>query len=149
MKPSRGAAVRDHWNAVRNRSESCPQSIGMTVRFRRNPQSNRARRGALVDEVDAAEIPAGVAHLDARQMPVPVWHFEPATLDHYGAVALPLRAGVGSREGCAQRVAVRARPCDGWSGEEARNGGFPDLGVALAVVVLLDLGLRRLVEVGL
>src|SRR5258708_6374855 len=38
LKPSMGAAVRDHRNAVRDRSESCPQSIGTPVRNRRNPQ---------------------------------------------------------------------------------------------------------------
>ena len=38
LKRSTGAAVRDHRNAVRDRSERCPQSIGITVRFRRNPQ---------------------------------------------------------------------------------------------------------------
>src|SRR5882724_3105629 len=37
LKWSTGAAVRDHRNAVRDRSERCPQSIGITVRFRRNP----------------------------------------------------------------------------------------------------------------
>jgi hypothetical protein len=39
LKPSTGTAVRDHRNAVRDRSEyRCPQSIGITVRIRRNPQ---------------------------------------------------------------------------------------------------------------
>src|ERR1700691_1424988 len=38
LKWSTGAAVRDHRNAVRDRSERCPQSIGITVRIRRNPQ---------------------------------------------------------------------------------------------------------------
>ena len=41
MPPSTGAAVRDHRNAVRHRSEYCPRSIGITVRLRRNPQSPR------------------------------------------------------------------------------------------------------------
>src|SRR5258706_478595 len=40
LKPSMGAAVRDHRNAVRDRSESCPQSIGTPVRNRRNPHAN-------------------------------------------------------------------------------------------------------------
>src|SRR5579872_4230509 len=38
LKWSTGAAVRDHRNAVRDRSERCPQSIGITVRIRWNPQ---------------------------------------------------------------------------------------------------------------
>jgi hypothetical protein len=36
LKPSTGATVRD-------RSERCPQSIGITVRFRRDPQPGRSR----------------------------------------------------------------------------------------------------------
>src|SRR5579872_3702629 len=40
LKWSTGAAVRDHRNAVRDRSERCPQSIGITVRIRWNPQFN-------------------------------------------------------------------------------------------------------------
>src|ERR1700691_3441926 len=39
LKWSTGA-VRDHRNAVRDRSERCPQSIGITVRIRRNPQQD-------------------------------------------------------------------------------------------------------------
>jgi hypothetical protein len=38
LPPSTGAPVRDHRNAVRNRSEHCPPSIGIGGRFRRNPQ---------------------------------------------------------------------------------------------------------------
>src|SRR5258706_11179012 len=41
LKPSMGAAVRDHRNAVRDRSESCPQSIGTPVRNRRNPHASK------------------------------------------------------------------------------------------------------------
>ena len=39
LKPSTGAAVRNHRNAVRNGSERCPQLIGIPVRFRRNPHA--------------------------------------------------------------------------------------------------------------
>src|SRR6266853_684444 len=42
LKWSTGAAVRDHRNPVRDQSERCPQSIGITVRIRRNPQGKGA-----------------------------------------------------------------------------------------------------------
>jgi len=73
-------------------------------------------------------------------------HLETAPLDDDGAVALALHALIGTREGEAQRIAVRTRPRHLWAGEEARNGGFADLGMDLAVVLVLDPGLRRLVE---
>ena len=44
--------------------------------------------GALIDEMDEAEIPAGVADLDAVEMPIAVGHLEAAALDDDRAVAL-------------------------------------------------------------
>ena len=98
--------------------------------------------------MDETEIPAGVAHFEPRQMAVPVGDLEAAALDHDGAVTLPLHAVVSAGEGEAQRIAVGARPRHVGSGEEARDRGFADLGVDLAVVVELGPGLCRLVEHG-
>ena len=61
---------------------------------------------------------------------------------------LALHAVIGAREGEAQRVAVGAGPCHLGTREEPRERGFADLGVDLAVVLVLDPGLRRLVEEG-
>jgi putative transposase len=41
-------AVRDHRNAVRDASESCPRSIGIAVRHRRNPQIDVRANGQKV-----------------------------------------------------------------------------------------------------
>jgi hypothetical protein len=43
--------------------------------------------GPFVDEVDEAEIPAGVADFDAGEMPVAVWNLEATPLDDDRAVA--------------------------------------------------------------
>ena len=80
------------------------------------------------------------------EMAVAVRDLEAAAVDDDGAVALPLRAVVSAREGEPQRVAVGARPRDGGPGEKARERGLADLGVDLAVVLVLDPGLRRLVQ---
>src|SRR5258705_8180433 len=101
---------------------------------------------AGLTSMGAGEIPACVTNLDAGEMAVAVRHLETAPLDDDGAVALALHALIGTREGEAQRIAVRTRPRHLWAGEEARNGGFADLGMDLAVVLVLDPGLRRLVE---
>ena len=85
--------------------------------------------GPFVDEVDEAEVPSGVADLDAGEMAVAVWNLEAAPLDDEGAVALALHAVIGAGEGEAQRVAVGARPRHLRTREEARDGGFADLGV--------------------
>jgi hypothetical protein len=45
LKPSTGATVRD-------RSERCPQSIGITVRFRRDALSRAKTAGKLADGVE-------------------------------------------------------------------------------------------------
>ena len=94
--------------------------------------------GALIDEMDLAQIPAGVAHLDAAQMPVAVGHLEAAALDDDRAVAL--------RAACACSVRVKASRSASLSGhgrmhlgagQEARERRLADLGVHGAVVFVL------------
>ena len=102
--------------------------------------------GALVDEMDEAEIPVGVADLDAGEMAITVRHLEAAALDDDGAVALLVGAMSAAREGEAQRIAVGTRPRDVGPGEEARDRRLADLGVGLAVVLVLDPGLGGLVQ---
>ena len=48
--------------------------------------------GAVVHQVHHAQVPLGVAHLEALQVPVAARHLEAAPLDDDGAVALALRA---------------------------------------------------------
>ena len=55
--------------------------------------------GPLVDEMDEAEIPAGVADLNAVEMPIAVRHLEAAPVDDDGAVALPVGAMSTAGEG--------------------------------------------------
>ena len=96
--------------------------------------------------MDGAQVPLGVAHLDAGEMPVAVRHLEAPAVDDDAAVALLLRADGAAREGEAERDAARTGPRHRRPFEEAgeRRGG--DLGVDRAVVLVLDPGLRRLVE---
>ena len=115
-------------------------------RWQTHIDASLARPVLVVDEVDEAEVPAGVTNLDARQMPVAVGQLEAAPLDHDGSVAFALHAVIGTCEGEAQRIAVGAGPCHLGTREEARDGGLADLGVDLAVGLVLDPGLRRLVE---
>ena len=97
---------------------------------------------------DGAQVPLGIAHLDAGEMPIAVRHLEPSPRDDDAAVALLLGTNGAAREGEAERGTVRTRPRHRWPFEEAgkRRGG--DLGVDRAVVLVLDPGLRRLVEEG-
>ena len=104
------------------------------------------RAGAAVHQMDRREIPAGKADLGAAQMAVAVRQLEAAARDHHGAVALALGALLGAGEGEPQRRAVRARPRHLGTSEEARDRRFADLGMALAIVVVLRPGLGRLVE---
>src|SRR5260370_10823135 len=62
--------------------------------------------GTLVDEMDEAEIPAGVADLDAVEMPITVRHLETAALDDDCAVALLVGAMMAARDCEWQRSAV-------------------------------------------
>ena len=60
MSGSTGAAVRNHRNAVRDRSESCPLSIGITVRFRRNPHQNQPIATEALARIKALYVSSGV-----------------------------------------------------------------------------------------
>ena len=102
--------------------------------------------GALVDEVDGAQVPLGVAHLDTGEMAIAVRQLEASAVDDDAAVALLLRPRDAAGEGEAERDAARTGPRHRRPFEEAgeRRGG--DLGVDRAVVLVLDPGLRRLVE---
>ena len=51
-----------------------------------------------------------------------------------------------AREGEAQRIAVGTRPCHLGTRQEARDRRLADLGVGLAVVLVLDPGLGGLVQ---
>src|SRR6266566_885167 len=79
-------------------------------------------------------------------MPVAVGNLEAAPFDDDGAIALALHAMIGARESEAQRVAVWARPRHLGARQEACDGGFADLGMDLAIILILHPGLRRLVE---
>ena len=100
----------------------------------------------LIHEVDLGQIPGRVADLEPGEMAVAVGHLEAAALDDDGAVALPLLAALGAGEGQPQRGAIRAGPHHAGAGEEARDRRLADLGVELAIVLVLDPSLRRLIE---
>ena len=71
------ASARLAAEAVGDRIERAAQAAGVLgLVLRIEPRQHRA--GALVDEMDEAEIPAGVADLDAREMAVTVGHLEAA-----------------------------------------------------------------------
>ena len=102
--------------------------------------------GTLIDEMDEAEIPAGVADLDAVEMSITVRHLEAAALDDDGAVALLVGAMSAAREGEAQRVAIGTRPRDIGPGKKARDRCLADLSMGFAVVLVLGPGLGGLVQ---
>ena len=102
--------------------------------------------GALVDEVDGAQVPLGVAHLDTGEMAIAVRQLEASAVDDDAAVALLLRAPGAAGEGEAERDAARTGARHRRPFEEAGERGDADLGVDRAVVLVLDPGLGRLVE---
>ena len=101
-----------------------------------------------IDEVDLCEIPGGEAHLQQGEMAIVVGDFEPTAFDDGSAVALAQSAPLGAGEGQSQRRGIRAGPRHVGAGEEARERRVVDLAVSLAVIVMLDPGLRRRVEPG-
>src|SRR5208283_5649764 len=101
---------------------------------------------ALVDEVDGAQVPLGVAHLDAVEMAIAVRQLEASTVDDDAAVALLLRARDAAGEGEAERDAARTGPRHRRPIEETGERRDADLGVDRAVVLVLDPSLRRLVQ---
>src|SRR5271166_4943785 len=80
------------------------------------------------------------------EMPIAVGDFEPTTLDDGGAIALAQGAPLGTGEGQSQRRGIRTQPRHLGTGEEACERGVVDLAMSLAVIVMLDPCLRRLVE---
>src|ERR1700722_13957571 len=66
LKWSTAAAVRDHRNAVRDRSERCPQSIGITVRIRRNPQMEEVESASSAQDYSRGVV---LAFLRSRSKP--------------------------------------------------------------------------------
>src|SRR5262249_48379437 len=79
-------------------------------------------------------------------MAVAVRDLEAAAHQHDGAVALPLCAGLGPGERKPQRGAVGCGPHDAGPFKEAGDRCDTDLGVNLAVVLVLDPRERGLVQ---
>ena len=98
--------------------------------------------------MDLGEVPGGEADLQHGEVLVAVWYFEAAAFDDGSAVAAAQGPSFGAGEGQPQRGGIRTASCHGGAGEEAGERRVIDLAVALAVVVLLDPRLRRLVEPG-
>ncbi len=98
--------------------------------------------------MDQGEVPGGEANFQQGEMPVAIGNLEAAGFDDGGAIALAQGASLGAGEGQPQCRGIRARTGHGGAGEEAGERRVVDLAVPLAVVVLLDPGLRRLVEPG-
>jgi len=118
--------------------------LGLVLRI--EPAKHLA--AALVDQMDCAQVPAGETDLDLEEMTITVGQLEAAALDHQGPVALALGPPLGPREGQPQRRAVRARPRHLGASEEAGDRRLADLGMKLAIVLVLRPGLGRLVEHG-
>src|ERR1700719_1146717 len=128
LKWSTAAAVRDHRNAVRDRSERCPQSIGITVRIRRNPHRDDARQRVAVigiarqrlhvgDELAALAVleGGGNADLDAELVgPVRLAFADALHLGSVQAVdlgtALPTLLVAHSQRQAQQRCELRFEP---------------------------------------
>jgi hypothetical protein len=140
--PGRRRRGDGQWGDRFNRAPHPASVVGLVL----GEQPAQHLAGAFVHEVDLGKIPAGVADLDAREVSVAVWDLEAVPLDHDGAVAFALRATVGLGEGEPQRRTVRTRPRHVGAGHEARNRCFLNLGVELAIILVLRPRQGRLVE---
>src|SRR5204863_8232553 len=79
----------------RDRIERTALTVGVAgLVLRIEPAQHRA--GSFVYEVDAAEVPVGIANLKLGQMPVAVGNLEAAAVDDEGAVALACCAVIGA-----------------------------------------------------
>ena len=124
------------WRSGRERAPQATGVLGLVL----GVELGEHLAGALVDEVDEAESQPASEDFDAREMPVAVRHLEAAALDNNRAVALPLRATIGSREGQPQRIAVGAGSRYLGPGKEACDRRLTDLGMDLAVVLVARCG---------
>src|SRR5207245_3531328 len=111
-------------------------------------QPAQDRAGALVDEVDPAEVPARAPDRDVVEVAIPRRHLESPALEADRAVALAQRAPVIGAKRLAQRFARRARSTDVVAVEKPPEWRRTELGVMLVVVLALDPRLRDLVEPG-
>ena len=101
---------------------------------------------ARVDEVDARQVPARHAQSELDESAVRRGQLEAHAFDRGGAVAAALHAGDLGAEAAAELVGARALAADGGAAEVALERRLLDLAVLLAVVLVLDPGLRGGVE---
>lgn len=94
-----------------------------------------------VDEIDEAQVPAGVAQVDQRQVPIAGGDFEALAFQHHGAVGAPLAAGDLQPEGPGQILGRGTGPAHGGLLEVPVQGRRLDLAMERPVVFLLDPGL--------
>jgi len=93
-----------------------------------------------------SEVPSGVTHQQTFLMAIAVGHFEPVSLDNYGAIAQALCPPLGGGEGEPQRCAVRTGSLHIRAGQEARQGSLTGFRVDGSVVVILGPSLSGFVQ---
>src|SRR5208337_1284143 len=98
--------LRRRWTERLERSTQAAGVLRPVLRI--EPSQHIA--GALVDEVDGAQVPLGVAHLDTGEMAIAVRQLEASAVDDDAAVALLLRPRDAAGEGEAERDAARTGP---------------------------------------
>jgi hypothetical protein len=81
--------------------------------------------GARVDQIDAAEVPAGIAQMDVLETAIPGRDLEALAIETHRAVGTALLALDLDAERIAQLIAARALAGDVGAGEEALHRRLP------------------------
>lgn len=117
---------------------------GAVERFDRTQQST----GARIDQIDTAQVPAGVAQMHALEVAIARGDLEAPAGQAHGAIAAAQAASALDAKGAQQFGRRGTGTREVGAGEIARQRRLSDLGVVGAMVFLLDPGLGGFIEQG-
>src|SRR5450759_5769864 len=106
--------------------------VGLTIQRIDRSQNGSA---AWVDQIDPAEVPAGVPHRHVPKVAIPTWNLEPQALQRDGPVAAALTPRGFQPKRVTQGVAGRTLPEHAGCLGETRDRRAASLAVDRAVAV--------------
>lgn len=132
----RDPAWRGRRTFVHGRDDA-PDALGVSRLIERQ-QRREVVAGTRIDEIDAREVPSRDSKSKVGEGAIRGWHLEADPLDGDGAIASSLLARDLDPKRAPECVGARALAADARTAEVAIERCLLDLGVLLAVVLLLD-----------